>query len=54
VGLFTTLLAIAVVFVPSKQVGSVPLFELKMFSGSIFFLGLGALFFYNGCRKVRR
>ena len=54
VGLLTTLLAIAVVFVPSKQVGSVPLFELKMFSGSIFFLGLGALFFYNGCRKVRR
>jgi glutamate:GABA antiporter len=54
VGLFTTLLAIAVVFVPSKQVGSVPLFELKMFSGSLFFLGLGALFFYNGRRKAAR
>jgi glutamate:GABA antiporter len=54
VGLFTTLLAIAVVFVPSKQVGSVPLFELKLFSGSVFFLGLGALIFYNGCRKAAR
>ena len=54
VGLFTTLLAIFVVFVPSKQVGSVPLFELKMFSGSLFFLGLGAFFFYNGYRKPAR
>jgi amino acid transporter len=54
VGLFTTMLAIAVVFVPSKQVGSVPLFELKMFSGSLFFLGVGALFFFNGCRKGAR
>ena len=53
VGLLTTLLAIFVVFVPSKQVGSVPLFELKMFSGSLFFLGLGAFFFYNGWRKLR-
>jgi amino acid transporter len=52
VGLFTTLLAIAVVFVPSKQVKSVPLFELKMFSGSLFFLGLGSFFFYNGRRKA--
>jgi amino acid transporter len=54
VGLFTTVLAIAVVFVPSKQVGSVPLFELKMFSGSLFLLGVGALFFYNGRRKGAR
>jgi hypothetical protein len=54
VGLLTTLLAIFVVFVPSKQVGSVPLFELKMFSGSLFFLGLGAFFFYNGYRKPAR
>jgi amino acid transporter len=52
VGLFTTLLAIAVVFVPSKQVKSVPIFELKMFSGSLFFLGLGSFFFYNGRRKA--
>ena len=53
VGLFTTLLAIAVVFVPSKQVRSVPLFELKMFSGSLFFLALGSFFFFNGRRKLR-
>jgi amino acid transporter len=52
VGLFTTMLGIVVVFVPSKQVGSVPLFELKMFSGSLFFLGLGSFFFYNGRRKA--
>ena len=51
--LFTTLLAIAVVFVPSKQVRSVPLFELKMFSGSLFFLALGSFFFFNGRRKLR-
>jgi hypothetical protein len=51
VGLFTTLLAVAVVFVPSNQVGSVPLFELKMVSGSLFFLGLGAFLFHNGTRK---
>jgi glutamate:GABA antiporter len=53
VGLFTTLLGIAVVFVPSKQVRSVPLFELKMFSGSLFFLALGSFFFLNGRRKLR-
>jgi amino acid transporter len=54
VGLFTTMLAISVVFVPSKQVGSVLLFELKMCSGSLFLLGLGAFFFYNGRRKAAR
>ncbi len=53
VGLFTALLAIAVVFVPSKQVRSVPLFELKMFSGSLFFLALGSFFFFTGRRKLR-
>src|SRR5579864_8647862 len=53
VGLFTTLLAIAVVFAPSKQVRSVPLFELKMFSGSLFFLALGSFFFFTGRRKLR-
>ena len=52
IGLLTTVLAIAVVFVPSKQVGSVPLFELKLFSGSLFFLGLGAFFFFTGRRKA--
>jgi len=45
-------LGIVVVFVPSKQVGSISLFELKMFSGSLFFLGLGSFFFYNGRRKA--
>jgi len=54
VGLLTTLVAIVVVFVPSKQVGSVVLFELKMFSGTFFFLGLGAFFFLNGRRKIGR
>lgn len=54
VGLFTTLLAIAVVFVPSNQIGSVPLFELKMISGSLFFLGLGAFLFHNGSRRCAR
>lgn len=53
VGLVTTLFAVALVFVPSKQVESVGLFELKMFSGSLFFLGLGSFFFFNGRRKAR-
>jgi len=54
VGLLTTLLAIGVVFVPSSQVGSVSLFELKMVSGSLFFLGLGTFFFHNGSRTRAR
>jgi len=54
VGLLTTLLAIGVVFVPSSQVGSVSLFELKMVSGSLFFLGLGTFFFHNGSRSRAR
>jgi hypothetical protein len=54
VGLLTTLLAIGVVFVPSSQVGSVSLFELKMVSGSLFFLGLGTFFFHNASRTRAR
>jgi glutamate:GABA antiporter len=54
VGLMTTLVGIAVVFVPSKQVQSVALFELKMFSGTLFFFGLGAFLFFRGRRKARR
>ena len=54
VGLFTTMLGIVVVFVPSKQVGSISWFELKMFSGSLFFFGLGSFFFYTGRRKAKR
>jgi hypothetical protein len=49
-----TISSIAVVFVPSSQVGSVALFALKMFSGTFFFLGLGAFLFLNGRRKVAR
>jgi amino acid transporter len=54
VGLLTSLLAIAVVFVPSKQVGSVALFEVKMFSGTFFFLGLGTFLFWRGRRNEAR
>jgi glutamate:GABA antiporter len=44
-GLVTTLVATAVPFVPSRQISSVSLFELKMFTGCAIFLGLGVFFF---------
>ncbi len=46
-GLTTTALGMIVAFVPSRQVASVWLFELKMLLGCGFFLGLSALFFFT-------
>ena len=46
-GLATTALGMVVAFVPSRQVTSVWLFELKMLVGSGFFLGLAGLFFFT-------
>ena len=45
-GLLTTSLGMIVAFLPSKQIGSVWVFELKMCVGTLFFLGLAAFFFF--------
>lgn len=44
-GLLVTILGMGVAFVPSRQITSVWLFELKMFIGCAFFLGLAAVLF---------
>jgi len=52
-GLVTTIVAMAVAFVPSHQIDSIWLFEVKMVVGTVFFLGLAAFFFFvYGRRKV--
>jgi amino acid transporter len=52
-GLLTTALAMVVAFVPSRQISSVWLFEAKLISGCIFFVGLAVFFFYvYGRRKL--
>jgi len=45
-GLLTTALGMAVAFVPSHQIDSIWLFEIKMVVGTVFFLGLAAFFFF--------
>jgi amino acid transporter len=52
-GLVTTILGIALAFFPAQQITSLPLYELWMFGGTAFFLGLAAFFFYvYGRRKA--
>ncbi len=52
-GLVTTIVGMVVAFVPSRQVESVWLFEVKMFVTCLVFLGLaGALFAYYSRRRV--
>jgi amino acid transporter len=54
-GLATTILAIGVAFIPSHQITSIGLFETKMVSGTLLFLGLAAFFFFvYGRRKAAR
>ncbi|HZP63521.1 MAG TPA: APC family permease [Terriglobales bacterium] len=50
-GLLTTVLAMAVAFVPSHQIDSIWLFEIKMIFGTLFFLGLAAFFFFVYSRR---
>jgi len=53
-GLLTTVLAMAVAFVPSHQIESIWLFEVKMVVGTLLFVGLAAFFFFvYGRRRVR-
>ena len=50
-GLLTTGLGMIVAFVPSRQIESVLLFELKMFLGCGVFLVLAAVFYWRGRRS---
>ncbi len=52
-GLVTTTLGIALAFFPAQQITSLKLYELKMFGGTAFFVGLAAFFFFvYGRRKA--
>jgi glutamate:GABA antiporter len=52
-GLLTTLLGIALAFFPARQITSLWWYEVKMFGGSLFFVGLAAFFFFvYGRRKA--
>jgi amino acid transporter len=50
-GLLTTALAMAVAFVPSHQIESVWLYEIKMVVGTLFFVALAAFFFFVYSRR---
>jgi hypothetical protein len=52
-GFLTTILGIALVFFPAQQITSLWRYELWMFGGTLFFIGLAAFFFFvYGRRKV--
>jgi glutamate:GABA antiporter len=52
-GFVTTLLGIGLVFFPAQQITSLGLYEVKMFGGTLFFIGLAAFFFFiYGRRKA--
>lgn len=52
-GLVTTILGIALVFFPAQQITSLWSYEIWMFGGTAFFVGLAAFFFFvYGRRKA--
>jgi glutamate:GABA antiporter len=54
-GLVTTALGIALAFFPAAQIKSLARYEIWMFGGTIFFIGLAAFFFFvYGGRKAAR
>ena len=54
-GLLTTVLGIALVFFPAQQITSLRRYEIWMFGGTLFFIGLAAFFFYAyGGRKAAK
>jgi amino acid transporter len=54
-GLLTTTLGIALAFFPAQQITSLRSYELWMFGGTLFFIGLAAFFFFvYGRRKTAR
>ena len=53
-GLVTTILGIVLVFFPAPQITSLWSYEVWMFGGTLFFIGLAAFFFYvYGHRKLQ-
>lgn len=53
-GFVTTTLGIALAFFPPQSITSIWNYEIKMFGGTIFFIGLAAFFFFiYGGRKAR-
>jgi amino acid transporter len=53
-GLVTTTLGIVLVFFPAQQISSLWSYEIWMFGGTLFFVGLAAFFFYvYGSRKTK-
>ena len=53
-GLVTTTLGIVLVFFPAQQISSLWSYEVWMFGGTLFFIGLAAFFFYvYGSRKAK-
>src|SRR5208282_4852453 len=54
-GFITTALGIALVFFPAQQIKSLLSYEIWMFGGTLFFIGLAAFFFFvYGRRKAAR
>ena len=54
-GFTTTLLGITLVFFPAQQIKSILSYEIWMFGGTLFFIGLAAFFFFvYGRRKAAR
>ena len=53
-GLLTTILGIALVFFPAQQITSLWSYELWMFGGTLFFVGLAAFFFFVYGRHKER
>jgi amino acid transporter len=54
-GLLTTALGIALAFFPAQQITSLMSYEVWMFGGTLFFIGLAAFFFFvYGRRKAAR
>jgi amino acid transporter len=52
-GLITTILGIALAFFPAQQIKSIVSYEVWMFGGTLFFIGLAAFFFFvYGRRKT--
>jgi amino acid transporter len=54
-GLVTTILGISLAFFPAQQITSIRSYEVWMFGGTLFFIGLAAFFFFiYGRRKAAR
>jgi glutamate:GABA antiporter len=54
-GLITTTLGIVLVFFPAQQISSLWLYEVWMFGGTLFFIGMAAFLFYvYGRRKAQK